>query len=101
MERICTVQDLPSGEARRVEVNGHPIAIFNLSGQYYALDDICSHALSSLSEGFIEEEDFTVECPKHGSLFDVRTGAPQSLPATRPVATYPVKVENDEIFVEV
>lgn len=101
VQRVCRVDELMPGEARRVEVNGVPIAVFNFHGEVYALDDTCSHALASLADGIIEEEDYQVECPKHGSLFDVRTGAPRSLPATRPVATHPVTIKDDEIYVEV
>jgi 3-phenylpropionate/trans-cinnamate dioxygenase ferredoxin component len=99
MAFVCKIDELKPGSAKRVVVEGTPIAVFNLNGEYLALDDICSHALASLSEGFIED-DF-VECPKHGSEFDLRTGQPRSLPATKPVATHPVTVTDDEIHVEV
>jgi len=99
VELVCKADELKPGEVRRVVVDGIPIAVFNLNGEYLALDDICSHALSSLSEGYIE--DGFVECPKHGSQFDIHTGQPHSLPATRPVARHPVTVKDDEIYVEV
>jgi 3-phenylpropionate/trans-cinnamate dioxygenase ferredoxin subunit len=99
MQRVCRTDELKPGGVQRVVVDGTPIAVFNLNGEYLALDDTCSHALASLSEGFVEDE--YVECPKHGSEFDLRTGEPRSLPATKPVATHPVTVTGDEIYVEV
>ena len=99
MELVGKMADMPPGSAKRVVVDGVPIAVFNLDGEFLALDDICSHALASLSEGYIE--DGMVECPKHGSQFDLRDGSVHSLPATRPVATHPVTIKDDEIYVEV
>ena len=66
-----------------------------------AMDDVCSHAHAYLSEGEIDEDDLTVECPRHGSMFELETGKPRALPATLPVRTYPVKVEGDDILIEV
>jgi 3-phenylpropionate/trans-cinnamate dioxygenase ferredoxin component len=98
---VARTDDIPEGEARRFVVNRIEIAIANLGdGQFYAVDDICSHAESSLSEGEVDIEDETIECPRHGSMFDLRTGKPRSLPATVPVATWPVKVEGDMILIE-
>lgn len=99
MVKVCRVDELPEGSAKRVEVNGTLIAVFNHGGELFSLDDTCSHALASLSEGVLE--DCRVECPKHGSQFDLRTGQPHSLPATKPVATHRVTVTDDEIYVEV
>ncbi len=97
--RVCATDELKTGEVKRVVVDGVPIAVFNLDGGYYALDDTCSHALASLSEGFIEED--WVECPKHGSQFHIPTGEVRHLPATRPVASHPVEVRDGEIWVGV
>ena len=82
-----------------VEVEGKRIALFRLEDGIYALDDVCSHEFSLLSEG--ETWDDEVYCEKHGSRFCIRTGAVKSLPAFKPVATHPVKVEDGNIFVEV
>jgi 3-phenylpropionate/trans-cinnamate dioxygenase ferredoxin subunit len=95
------VDELKPGQSKRVEVDGLGIAVFNVGGELFALDDTCSHALASLAEGIVEEDEYEIECPKHGSLFDVRTGKPRSLPATQPVATHPVTVQDGEIYVEV
>ncbi|HEX9696847.1 MAG TPA: bifunctional 3-phenylpropionate/cinnamic acid dioxygenase ferredoxin subunit [Actinomycetota bacterium] len=96
--RVCAKGELPDDGAARVMLDGIPVAVFFHGGEYYALADTCSHEESSLSEGLIEDGE--VECPKHGSLFDLKTGRALTLPATRPVATYAVRVEGDEIYVE-
>jgi 3-phenylpropionate/trans-cinnamate dioxygenase ferredoxin subunit len=94
--------DIPEGEARRFEVDGHEIAVVNLGEEgFRALGDICSHAHAHLHEGEVDPDFGTIECPRHGSTFDVESGKPRSLPATSPVPTYVVKVENDEVKVEI
>jgi 3-phenylpropionate/trans-cinnamate dioxygenase ferredoxin subunit len=99
---VARTDDLGEGEAMKVVVEGHEIALVNLGGgEFRAVDDICSHAHYFLSEGDVDAEDRTIECPKHGSVFDLDTGAPRSLPATVPVATYRVKVEGDRVLIDV
>jgi nitrite reductase/ring-hydroxylating ferredoxin subunit len=96
---VATRQDVEPGNARCIEAAGHYIALYNVDGTFYATDDECSHAEASLSDGWLE--DYEITCPLHGSAFDVRTGRPLCLPATKPVRTYPVRVEGDDIYVEV
>ncbi|HUX22885.1 MAG TPA: non-heme iron oxygenase ferredoxin subunit [Spirochaetia bacterium] len=83
----------------RVQHGENAYALFRLEDQVYALDDICSHEYSRLSEGDIFRGQ--VACPKHGSRFDIKTGKVTGFPATKPVHTYPVKVEEGEIFIQV
>ena len=98
---VARTSDIPEGEARRFVVRRIEIAVANLgNGTFLAVDDICSHAEASLSEGEVDVEDETIECPRHGSVFDLRTGRPRSLPATLPVLSFPVKVEGDTILIE-
>lgn len=85
-------------QAIRVEIEGHPIALFKLEDGFYALDDICSHEYSLLSEGEIWDDE--VYCPKHGSRFNIRSGAVRGLPAVKPVRSYPVKVQDEKVFVQ-
>ena len=93
--------DVPEGEVRRFVANRIEIAVANLGeGIFLAVDDICSHAEASLSEGEVDVEDETIECPRHGSVFDLRSGRPRSLPATLPVVTFTVKVEGDALLIE-
>jgi len=67
---------------------------------FYATTDICSHAYAELSEGYLDIDDCTIECPLHGSRFDIATGAVLTLPAYEPIATYPVRVEGEDVLVE-
>ena len=89
-ERACALADLRDGEALGVTVDGQDVAIARHDEEVFAVEDICSHASVALSEG--EVEDCTLECYLHGSRFDLRTGKPIGLPATEPVATFPVDV---------
>lgn len=95
---VCDLSDVPPGSAKRVVTDDREIAIFNVAGQLYATDDVCSHEDASLSAG--ELDGYLVECPLHGSRFDVRTGRPVSLPAVVPVATFPVRVVDGKVEVE-
>jgi 3-phenylpropionate/trans-cinnamate dioxygenase ferredoxin subunit len=97
--RVAAAAEVGEEKAVRVEVDGRPICLARSGGSLYAVSDICSHADVSLSEG--EVDDGTVECWLHGSCFDLATGAPTGLPATVPVATYPIKTEGDDVFVAV
>ncbi|MBO2521541.1 MAG: ferredoxin [Firmicutes bacterium] len=94
---VAKAGDLAPGEKMCVIVHGKRVALFNVDGTVYAIDDMCSHAEASLSEGEFRGE--VVVCPRHGARFNVKTGAALSLPAWAPVATYPVKVEDGEIKV--
>ena len=96
---LARADDIAPGEAKRFEIDGHKIAIIRIGDDFYALGDTCSHANFSLSEGEVDPEECTIECWKHGSLFDVRTGEALTLPATRPVPTYDVVVEDGDLRV--
>jgi 3-phenylpropionate/trans-cinnamate dioxygenase ferredoxin component len=98
--KACRTDQLKPGEALRLNL-APPIAIYRLNDGYYATEDTCSHAQASLAAGDIDLEECTIECPYHGSLFDIRTGHVLSLPASRPIKTYPVKVVDDDVFIEV
>jgi 3-phenylpropionate/trans-cinnamate dioxygenase ferredoxin subunit len=100
--RICAVGDVPEGQARRFEVDTKPIAVVNLGEEgFRALDSICSHAHYFLDEGEVDVDFETIECPKHGSTFDLNTGRPRTLPATVPVRTFPVKIDDGDVLIEV
>jgi 3-phenylpropionate/trans-cinnamate dioxygenase ferredoxin component len=97
---VCAVADLPPGAAVRVASVEPAIAVFHTEdGEFLAIDDTCTHQDASLADGWLEGR--TVECPLHASCFDLRTGQPSGPPATRPVRTYPVVVEDGQIRVEV
>jgi 3-phenylpropionate/trans-cinnamate dioxygenase ferredoxin subunit len=96
---LCAPDDMAPGEARRFDVSGHRIALVRIDDSFYAVDDECSHEDYSLSEGEVWAEECQIECPRHGSTFDLVTGAACSLPATRPVGVYDVTVEGDSVVV--
>lgn len=95
--RVASVDDVKPGEVIQVYVNDEPIALSNVGGDFFAISDTCSHEYVMLSEGWLDEHD--IECPQHGSRFDVRTGAVDGLPATQPVDAFEIKIENNEVFV--
>lgn len=98
-ERVSSVADIEAGNVRVFEVNGRSICVTNLDGeQFYAVDNLCTHDNGPLGEGRLA--DGTIECPRHGARFDVKTGAVRALPAVRPVRTYQVRVEGDDILVD-
>jgi 3-phenylpropionate/trans-cinnamate dioxygenase ferredoxin component len=98
---VCPLSELPSGTRRIVEWEDLEIGIFNCDGELLAIEDRCSHDNGPLAEGDFDAKTCTVECPRHGSLFDLRTGAPRTLPAYVAVDTFPVLVEGDTIRLEV
>ncbi len=96
--RIGALADFADGEARRIDLDGHRISVVRIGDDVYALGDTCSHADVSLSEGEVDAAECTLECPKHGSAFDLRTGEPATMPAVRPVPTYEVAVANGDVM---
>jgi len=97
---LCRADDLKVGEARRFEVEGVSICLVRCADAVHAVHDVCSHEDYSLSEGEVDAETCEIECWKHGSLFSLLTGEALTLPATRPVAVYPVEVADGQIMVE-
>lgn len=98
---VCSVTELPPGAMRLVEWQDLEIGVFNCAGTLYAIEDRCSHDDGPLAEGELDEASCTVECPRHGSKFDLRTGRPITLPAYEPVDTFPVIIDADMIKLEV
>jgi 3-phenylpropionate/trans-cinnamate dioxygenase ferredoxin component len=99
-ERACALADLEPGSALGLVVGGQDVALARGGEQVFAIEDQCSHAMVALSEGDVDGEACTVECWLHGSEFDLRTGQPTGLPATVAVATFPVEVRGDDVFVD-
>jgi 3-phenylpropionate/trans-cinnamate dioxygenase ferredoxin subunit len=95
--KIAVKDDIPEGACKRIELGEKRIALFNVRGEFFAIDDTCSHEEASLSQG--ELEGHLVECPLHGSRFDVRTGQVRSLPAVVPVDTYELVIEGEDILI--
>jgi 3-phenylpropionate/trans-cinnamate dioxygenase ferredoxin component len=99
---VCTLEELPEGETRLVEADGRKIGVFRCDdGELYAIEDRCSHDDGPLAEGEFDAAACTVECPRHGSLFDLRTGRPRTLPAFQPVEVFEARIEGGEVKLEV
>ena len=99
--RLCAVDDLAPGAARRFDVAGLRVALVHIEDEFYAVGDRCSHEDFSLADGEVWGPECQIECAKHGSSFDLRTGAPCSLPATKPVPVYELVVEAGDVWVVV
>lgn len=97
--RVAATSDIPPGKSVLVEIEGIRIAVFNLDGEYYAIEDVCTHDGGPLVEGEIIEGG-QVQCPRHGARFDIRTGEALSMPAFEPTPSYQVQVEGEDIYVE-
>ena len=98
---VCRLDELPPGAMRLVEVEGRKIGVFHAEdGELYAIEDRCSHDDGPLAEGEFDAAACTVECPRHGSLFDLRSGRPKTLPAFQPVETFDARVEDGEVKLE-
>ena len=96
---VGPLAELAPGTAKRVEGEGHPVALVRIDDDVYAIGDTCSHANVSLSEGEVLADEREIECWKHGSTFSLVTGEPQTLPATQPVPVYEARVEDGQIVV--
>jgi 3-phenylpropionate/trans-cinnamate dioxygenase ferredoxin subunit len=97
--RLCSLDEIASGEARRFEVAGRAVALVRVGDQFFAVDDVCSHEDFPLSEGEVLVDECEIECARHGSTFDLRTGEPRSFPATRSVPVYEVRTEGSDVVV--
>ena len=100
-QRLCSVDEVAPGTARRFDVGAHRVALVRIGDDFYAIGDRCSHADYSLSEGEVWPDEREIECWKHGSTFSLLTGEPQTLPATVPVPVYTVRVEGGDVLLEV
>jgi nitrite reductase/ring-hydroxylating ferredoxin subunit len=95
---VAKVVDVPEGEAIQVCIDGEPVALYNLDGTFHATHDVCTHALAHLSDGYIDGD--CVECPLHAGVFHIPTGRPVSGPVQKAIRIYPVKVENEVVFIQ-
>ena len=96
-QRLARVEDIPAGKSRRFEIQGKEILLCQVKGEFFAVDNICTHAYAQLNEGRLRG--YRLVCPLHGASFDVRDGSVKGKPARVPLVSYSIKVENGEIFV--
>lgn len=94
--RVCTTTELLPGEYRVVDHDGTQIAVFNYDGEFYAIEDVCTHDGGELTGGVLDGP--LIECPRHGARFDIRTGGARCPPAYEPTAKFPVKVEAGIVY---
>ena len=97
---VCPVQELPPGEMKIVTAGPVSVGVYNLDGQFYAIEDRCSHDDGPLCEGEFDPETGVVVCPRHGANFDIRNGEALTLPAFEPVSVYPVRVVDGIVKVD-
>jgi 3-phenylpropionate/trans-cinnamate dioxygenase ferredoxin subunit len=97
--RLCTTDEVAPGEARRFDVGNERICLVRIGDDFYAIGDTCSHEDYSLAEGEVFEDELSIECWRHGSAFSLKTGDPNTLPATQPVPVYDVVVEGGDVVV--
>jgi nitrite reductase/ring-hydroxylating ferredoxin subunit len=96
--KVATAKDIQPSQMKEVEVNGEKVCLANVEGKYYAIGNVCTHLGGPLAQGKLEG--YEVQCPWHGSRFDIRTGKVVRPPAMRPEPTYEIKIENDNILLK-
>jgi 3-phenylpropionate/trans-cinnamate dioxygenase ferredoxin component len=101
LERLCAVGDLASGEAKRFDLGTQSIALIRIGDDWYAIGDTCTHQDISLAEGEIYPDTLEIECWKHGSCFSLVNGEPHALPATRSEPVFEVRIDGDDVYVEI
>jgi 3-phenylpropionate/trans-cinnamate dioxygenase ferredoxin subunit len=99
--KLCEVDSLADGDLARAEIDGRPIAYARIGDDWFAIDDTCTHAKVSLADGIIDEDDLTIECPKHGALFSLETGEALTLPAIKPLTSHAISVRETGVFISV
>jgi 3-phenylpropionate/trans-cinnamate dioxygenase ferredoxin component len=100
LARVCKAGDVPIGGMRAFEVGGESILVANVGGTFHAVGNICTHHEAELAEGFLDENECTVECPLHNAVFSLESGEALESPAEVPIPTFPVTVEDDVIYIE-
>ena len=97
--KVCEVDELAPGEKKQLDLDGLEVAVFNVEGEYYVIEDVCTHDGAPLCHGKFSGEE--IACPRHGARFNVKTGAAMCMPAVEPVETYAVKIDGSDILIEV
>jgi 3-phenylpropionate/trans-cinnamate dioxygenase ferredoxin subunit len=97
--KVAKVSEVPPGTKKLVEVDFVPVLLFNVQGEFYAMEDVCTHDGGPLAEGWLSGDE--IECPRHGARFCVKTGEPLCMPAVEAVEIYPIKLEGDDILISV
>lgn len=96
--KVATLVELPSGERKLIDFEEVTVAVFNIGGEIFCIEDVCTHDGGPVAEGKLEGH--KIECPRHGALFDIRDGSALTMPAVVPVPTYEVRIEGEDILIE-
>jgi len=99
-KELCTADDVPEGEARGFTLGTHRYCVVNDGASFFVVDDLCTHGVAYLSEGYCDTEECVLECPLHGGLFDYRTGGACGDPAEKSVRNYPIRIEDGKVMVQ-
>ena len=91
--------EIADGEKKLVEVGDQIVLVFRIGEQFFCIDDVCTHDGGTLADG--EQDGYEIECPRHGARFDIRTGKPLCMPATKPTAVHECRVDGNKVFVKV
>ncbi|MBI81981.1 MAG: biphenyl 2,3-dioxygenase [Planctomycetaceae bacterium] len=97
--KVASTQDVPDGGKTYIEIEDRLVVLFQVDGDFYCLDDVCTHDGDLLGEGKLHG--YELACPRHGAKFDIRTGRALTMPATEPTAVHEVKVEGDDLYVRI
>ena len=98
--RVCSTDEVRDGSALAFDVAGTRVCVARVGDEWFAIGDVCSHADFALSEGEVWADECEIECPKHGAMFSLRTGEPQTLPATTPVPVFPIRIDGNNVMVD-
>jgi 3-phenylpropionate/trans-cinnamate dioxygenase ferredoxin subunit len=97
--KVCHTGDVTDGAMKAVEPNGVPVLVARVGERFFAVSDVCSHARSRLSDGFLHEDGCSVECPTHGAIFSLETGDALEFPADEPIPTYAVELDGNDLYI--
>ncbi len=98
---VAKVDEIPDPGSQLVEVDDRLVVVIHAAGNFYAIDDVCTHDGGPLSDGQLDPDQRTIACPRHGAKFDIQTGAALTMPATKPTVVHQVKVEGDQVLVQI
>tara|TARA_B100000959_G_C14899427_1_gene590236 strand:+ start:825 stop:1136 length:312 start_codon:yes stop_codon:yes gene_type:complete len=98
---VCSLGEISENKTQVFDVDGRSVLVLQLGEKYFAVESICSHADVSLEDGDVDANDCTIECPKHGSLFSLENGEALTLPATKPLETWSVSTDGENVVIEI
>ena len=98
---VCNANEVPSGGMQGFEVDGEPVLIANVAGRFYAIGNVCTHSQAELCDGYLDENECTVECPVHNAVFSLESGDALESPAEQPVPTYEIVQQGEDLYIDI